>query len=232
MKNNAVAFSLVELMVVLAVTVVLASLLLPALRVVKETAALVQCASNMRQVGVYLRQFEADNRGRMVGSGYATSGSISWNNIINIEMLADEAVKLPRFDDTTRSSLLCPTFNPPPLSYKRCFVYNGYAAGGDSDHVAKTSEFGLVIDPPWSRNAAYAGWKFYCLGAARSRFAVTTTTVLLEESYGGGDYFLDHNRVNYRHRGSRLANFLYFDGRVESHTKADLTAQVAKVGFD
>lgn len=225
------AFSLIELTVVLAVVVVLASLMLPALRMVKETAALVQCASNMRQTGFFLHQFEADNRGRMVGSGYATTGTISWNNIINTELLADEAVKLPRFDDTTRSSLLCPTFNPPPLSYKRCFIYNGYAAGGDSDYIAKTSQYGLVIDPPSSRNSAYNGWKFFCLGAPRLRFSSSSTTVLLEESNGGGDYFTDHNRVDYRHRGTRLANFLYLDGRVESHSRTDLLAQVAQVSF-
>lgn len=232
MKTSArTAVSMIELMVVFAVIAVLAGLMLPAIRVVKETASLVKCAAGMTQIGFFLRQFEADNRGRMVGSGYATTGTISWNNIINTELLADESVKLPRMDDPPGTNLLCPNYNPPPLTYKRCFTYNWYAAGGDSDITLKTSEYGQVIDPPSSRNPAYAGWKFYCLGAPRARFSQSTTTVMLQESYGGGDYFRNNNGVSYRHRGTRLANFLYFDGRVESHGKADPLSQLAKVSF-
>lgn len=225
------AVSVLELCVVLAVVAVLAALLLPLVRTVKETAVQARCAGNMRQIGGFLLQFEADNRGRMVGSAYATSGTASWNTIINTEMLADEAVKLPRWDGTTGNSLLCPNFNPPPLSYRRAFIYNWHASGGGKDIAAQTSDYGLVIDPPSSRNAAYKGWKFYCLGAPRSRFARTAYKALLQESNGGGDYFENNNRLHFRHRGGTRANFLYFDGRVESQRKGAGISEVSLIGF-
>jgi prepilin-type processing-associated H-X9-DG protein len=230
-RTGHAAFSLTELVVCAALVAMLTGLLLPAIRVVKETANMVKCANGMRQVGSFLCQFEADNRGRMVGSGYGSYGSISWNNIINIELLADEAVKLPRFDDPPGTNLLCPNFNPPPLSYKRCFTYNYYAAGGASDRIAKTSQYGQVIDPPSSRNPAYDSWKFYCLGAPRAMFAATSTKVLLQESYGGGDTCLNNGSVHFRHRGAQVANFLYFDGRVESHHRTDDLSHEARYGI-
>lgn len=225
------AISLVEILVVLAVVAVLAAMLLPAMRTVKELAYQARCAGNMRQTGVYLLQFEADNRGRMVGSAYATTGSVSWNNIINTELLADSGAKLPRMDGANGNSLLCPKFNPPPLSYRRCFIYNWYAAGGDSDMATQYSQYGQVIDPPASRHEAYKGWKFYCLGAPRLRFAEQSRTALLQESYGGGDYFENNGRLHFRHRGGKQANFLYLDGRVESHRKDENLSKVSKVGF-
>src|SRR5687768_3786642 len=51
-------FSVIELLVVLAIIVLLVAMLLPALRRAREDALRVQCASNLRQVGMGLELYD------------------------------------------------------------------------------------------------------------------------------------------------------------------------------
>jgi len=59
-RTNQGAFTLVELLVVVAIIGVLAALLLPALAGSKKRAQRIQCVSNLRQVGINLQGFVAD----------------------------------------------------------------------------------------------------------------------------------------------------------------------------
>jgi len=59
------AFTLVELLVVIAVIAVLAALLLPALASAKERAQAIRCVSNFRQIGLALTLYLGDNEDRL-----------------------------------------------------------------------------------------------------------------------------------------------------------------------
>jgi len=67
-------FTLVELLVVLAVIAVLISILLPALGRARKTALAVQCMSNMRGMVLAQRVYANDYRGALVAFGIAESG--------------------------------------------------------------------------------------------------------------------------------------------------------------
>jgi len=54
------SFTLIELLVVLAIFLILASLLLPALKKAREKAREIQCASNLKQMGVIMHMYAND----------------------------------------------------------------------------------------------------------------------------------------------------------------------------
>lgn len=62
-------FTLVELMVVVAVIAVLAALLLPALALAKGKARMVECLGNKRQIAIAMSAYTSDNGDRIVNNG-------------------------------------------------------------------------------------------------------------------------------------------------------------------
>lgn len=84
LRRKPVAFTLVELLVVIGIIAVLISLLLPSLNRARQMASRTACASNLRQIGIAMLTYTNENRGFLpppglsVGTRFTGLGTPPW----------------------------------------------------------------------------------------------------------------------------------------------------------
>lgn len=75
-RRSVVAFTLIEVLVVIAIIAVLASLLLPALGVAKAKANTITCLNQLKQFGVAATMYAGDNKGVLVPNRLTTETNV------------------------------------------------------------------------------------------------------------------------------------------------------------
>jgi prepilin-type N-terminal cleavage/methylation domain-containing protein/prepilin-type processing-associated H-X9-DG protein len=130
-ENEREAFTLVELLTVIAIIAILAALLLPALSRAKEEARATACLSNLHQVGVALQIYVSENNNKLpVMQDVSTDPAVAATNTFP----AIHKVLAPQLGNT--NVLRCPSdlqrlFEVTGSSY----AWNFFLNGEDADHL-------------------------------------------------------------------------------------------------
>jgi prepilin-type N-terminal cleavage/methylation domain-containing protein len=236
------AFTLVELLVVIAVISILAAMLLPALGLAKEKARTVSCLSNLRQIGAAIQMYAGDNEDDLVAAEFNKRNGAEyqqgWPTLLVLGGYA-AAERAPTYYDlpVTPSIFRCPSGLPE--------VYTTGPTSRDDPEGAKAWPFasesakGSWYIHTWYGINGSTGrpdkWPFTRLPMDRSGSTSPTKLTRAQQLTRMPvvfDGFWIHNgkdeRVNARHGRKSRTNLLFFDNSAATFDTFQLPSMNAK----
>lgn len=218
------AFSLIELLVVISIIAILASMLLSSISVVKALANKSVCQSNLRQMGLALAAYSNDNEGiafPLIGGRQHTP----WEDMGQLHLLVSgDYIDLPGCSSATdpvsqaRSIVRCPS----GLSSQLCTSSNG-----PYDPNMRFPGRWTVVDLPQGVQKYYDSWytwnatfeeKWYkfmlCAKMRMNQIPQKSIAIFLLD--GNSALHPNYYRISARHTGT--VNMLFADCRTGSAT--------------
>jgi prepilin-type processing-associated H-X9-DG protein/prepilin-type N-terminal cleavage/methylation domain-containing protein len=240
------AFTLIELLTVIAIIGILAAILIPTIASVRATTHQSSCSGNLRQIALATLTYAGENRGQLPGARTVNSSGVeSWTSMyrairnpgVNTVNFADEAsvassrqyaTQIAGFLDTTKESTLwrCPgnaagieTSLSSSSANETTYLLN------QRTNTNRQLFFGGVNIPPVRLIEINAAAGAGAVGVTSSGKAWSAVTDLNQiwmisdlDSINYAEGVFAGAQVPMPHKGGR--NYAFFDGHVE-HRKAD-----------
>ena len=227
-----IAFTLVELLIVIAIIAMLAAMLLPALRNAKNIAKRSICASNLKQIGIGCMEYVDDNDGYMPRAATPVTGNNIWWDGMWDQLKMPSAYKTFPERIAIRpwpgSILHCPSLSrtdSSAFSYGMNYYFHSKISGAapletDFARISSASKAPsktcLVADQAPISSIIYRGYigcLFTPAQLLKSGLSALSATIESSPSLKAAQ--------EWRHNGTAV-NVLYLDGHVESNGAADL----------
>jgi prepilin-type N-terminal cleavage/methylation domain-containing protein/prepilin-type processing-associated H-X9-DG protein len=220
-------FTLVELMVVVGVVAILASLLLPALASAKEKVRRASCLSNLRQVGMAIHLYADDQEGAIPfgptappftspASFYPSTGTPT--SLLSLQSGAPVGLGLLLgyyLADAPRV-LFCPGSDQ-PLDANTELARVGKTQAQGSYYYRHGGNTRLFDDP--TERSSFVHHRLYQLG--NNRKGQPIRALALDTQFLVPDSLESFNIKPRTHHQKKSVNILFFDGRVVSRPNAD-----------
>ena len=217
-------FTLIELLVVFAIILILAAILPSMLVLQREKACTLSCCSQLKQIGLGMRQYQDDNSGhfhyfKCTGSGDGALNAGSWEGVANLSA--------PTHDELKREVHYWGILYYPYVGEKKTFgcpsCSNPDTYGTNDTTKAKLATYGI-----------YGGIE----GKSETQYTRPATTIFCHDSFehrmdtlshtdGGADTLAcikqktAESEVNEWWRHNRMSNICWMDGHVSSLRRAE-----------
>ena len=212
-------FTLIELLIVIAIIAILAAMLLPTFKMVRLAARKTQCISNLRQVGMMTFSYAEDNREYVLIPRYTYTSSTptQWgDHLRKCGYIPGKSVySMVVWEWCLPDYFTCPNAVADfriPISARHVRVTETYGMRKDLDWVSVTQT--KLLEKPWKLSSIRNHSMFDFIGDS---FDNVTNRYPMYVYYHCS--YWSHSKIAMRHNG--VANNFFLDGHVQQLKRRD-----------